>query len=634
MAVIHPENPATGLFEGFNYANIAAQSFWTATKSGAGIAELSSAQYVLGDAGNKSFRSYIPNNVYARLTHNFTAPEQALIGDELWINWSLYIPTPAVINTDVQASTQMMYISSSGAGSYLFQIINTYTSFGMSYHFYLAADGVRGNVPYDEWTNFCLRIRGIGTASCAAQLWINNELMTWAGNGGAGETLPVNWSTSPEIAQMVFGLKTGYVNGLDFYWDKLRIATTPIHADYPCGLNLWAAHAIKQTPTSVKVGITSSAPATLTFNWGTAAEGAIHPIAEVSKASGLYHEFLIEGLSEGVSYVYKAEAASTVVTGDVAETALNSFILPESNTETTALLINDVQDSSSVYTAQPMTDIEDVDLLLSVGDLSDISVAGVDSDAEETVNVAMNMNVFGKHLREKLLAFAPGNHDADTSGGAYNDIYGLTAYPPGDLVQPVKNYRNYSFDCGYAHYAVCQMGYDADFAAWLTADMRATDKPWRIILMHPILYFTVNPPASVSPETDRAQYAALFEDIGINLVLHGHGHVLNRYSSNGVLYVECPPIASSLTGSTNVGEVGHMPSYGSRPAALTTRGYTLMTVKEKSIDLLFKYHRSLNNVAAPMLIDAFSLTQRAGGAAAARAVASTRTAAAARTART
>jgi hypothetical protein len=118
---------------------------------------------------------------------------------------------------------------------------------------------------------------------------------------------------------------------------------------------------------------------------------------------------------------------------------------------------------------------------------------------------------------------AYGNHDAATSAGAaYFANFHLPASGPGGE-------KYYSFDYGDAHF-VCldtQSSLSATNAmlGWLSADLAATTRTWKIAYFH-------HPPYTGGTHADNLNVQALIVPLldagGVDLVLSGHSHVLER----------------------------------------------------------------------------------------------------------
>ncbi len=123
---------------------------------------------------------------------------------------------------------------------------------------------------------------------------------------------------------------------------------------------------------------------------------------------------------------------------------------------------------------------------------------------------------------------AAGNHEYNTAkGAAFRSVFSL----PGDSGE-----KWYSYDWGNVHFVALDT--EASYteqAAWLDADLAATEQPWKIIYMH-------RPPYSSgdhgSDTSLRAKLAPVVEKHGVQLVLAGHDHNYERMTpQNGVAYV-------------------------------------------------------------------------------------------------
>jgi hypothetical protein len=104
---------------------------------------------------------------------------------------------------------------------------------------------------------------------------------------------------------------------------------------------------------------------------------------------------------------------------------------------------------------------------------------------------------------------------------------------------PDKNHFYYSFDYGPVHFAIIdtwsyqgasseQQTIDDAQANWLTRDLRASRKPWKIAMLHtPIWQCTRGVPAM------QAQLTPLLKDGGVHLVLQGHQHYYSHAETEG-----------------------------------------------------------------------------------------------------
>jgi 3',5'-cyclic AMP phosphodiesterase CpdA len=162
------------------------------------------------------------------------------------------------------------------------------------------------------------------------------------------------------------------------------------------------------------------------------------------------------------------------------------------------------------------------DLIIHTGDLAYDN--GTIGQIEDTV--------FGPY-RElfKNLPFFPaaGNHDYETQGGApFRHVFALP--------ENGESEKWYSYDWGRVHFAALDTESDyATQAAWLDADLAASNADWKVVYMH-------RPPYSSghhgSDTSLRRHLAPVFERHGVQLVLAGHDHHYERmHPQNGVAYV-------------------------------------------------------------------------------------------------
>ncbi|MBX3158497.1 MAG: metallophosphoesterase [Deltaproteobacteria bacterium] len=136
--------------------------------------------------------------------------------------------------------------------------------------------------------------------------------------------------------------------------------------------------------------------------------------------------------------------------------------------------------------------------------------------------------VYGAVLRHLPLFPSPGNHDyKQLDGAAYRDVFNL----PGDSGE-----RWYSYDWGRIHFAALDTNSDyTTQAAWLDADLAATDLPWRIVYLHAPPYSSGN---HGSDTRLRAALAPVLEKHGVQLVLAGHDHDYERmHPQRGTYYI-------------------------------------------------------------------------------------------------
>ena len=130
----------------------------------------------------------------------------------------------------------------------------------------------------------------------------------------------------------------------------------------------------------------------------------------------------------------------------------------------------------------------------------------------------------------KSIPFYPaaGNHDYHTLDAApFRDVFNL----PGTTEE-----KWYSYDWGMVHFAAIDTEADyATQAAWLDADLAASNAPWKIVYMHRPPYSSG---AHGSDKALRRHLAPVLKRHGVQLVLAGHDHDYERMiPQDGTAYV-------------------------------------------------------------------------------------------------
>ena len=140
------------------------------------------------------------------------------------------------------------------------------------------------------------------------------------------------------------------------------------------------------------------------------------------------------------------------------------------------------------------------------------------------------LKVYRDMMRRLPLFPAPGNHDVEAdAGAAYTSLHPV----PTETVPEAERRRYYSFDWGDAHFVSLDSNLVSDavrsprMLAWLSADLEATRKQWKIVYFHHAPY---DPARGNEPETrlSRELIAPILEQYGVNIVFVGHNHVYQR----------------------------------------------------------------------------------------------------------
>lgn len=165
------------------------------------------------------------------------------------------------------------------------------------------------------------------------------------------------------------------------------------------------------------------------------------------------------------------------------------------------------------------------DFVLHLGDLA--YEQGTADELERTF-----FQVYAPMLRSFPVFPVIGNHDDATDDGqAYLDAFVLPENGPQQ-----ERERVYSFDWGDVHVAALDTErINASQAAWLDADLAATQRPWKIVMGH-------RPPFSSGEHGPNVAFQEAFgptlERHHVDLVLSGHEHDYQRFlPHNGVTYI-------------------------------------------------------------------------------------------------
>lgn len=167
----------------------------------------------------------------------------------------------------------------------------------------------------------------------------------------------------------------------------------------------------------------------------------------------------------------------------------------------------------------------DFDFALIAGDVAYDS--GSLSELERYV-----FDVYADLLQHVPCFVAAGNHDYEVDDG--ESLRRAFALP--ETGGPRSKERWYSFDWGPVHVVVLDSETDLrPQRAWLDADLRATDRPWKVVVIH-------RPPfASGYHRSDlwvRQILVPIFIRRGVDLVFSGHEHHYERSRAmRGVHYV-------------------------------------------------------------------------------------------------
>ena len=238
-------------------------------------------------------------------------------------------------------------------------------------------------------------------------------------------------------------------------------------------------------------------------------------------------EFRLAGLQPGAEYEYRFAldpgVGWTDVRGEFVATGLADapiYVLGDLQVEAS---------SPEEYAVFPETldmlkrEVPGGDLLLQVGDL--VNFGGYYHQWEESFELA---------LEDTGLQYAGtvGNHESqrdqethDELGLNRNQIFsGMFANPQNGVVGE----SSYSFDHGNVHIAVLNSMWDLDTQLrWLIDDMRASDKPWKVVMGH-FSYYGGHHAGDAKVVDGRGEISPVLQQLGIDLYIGGHDHVYKR----------------------------------------------------------------------------------------------------------
>jgi acid phosphatase type 7 len=272
-------------------------------------------------------------------------------------------------------------------------------------------------------------------------------------------------------------------------------------------------------PTSALVAFRSGVSCTPYVRFGPGSDLSRTALAS---AAGWRHAVKLENLSPGQLYSYVVEAcgsttgvrqfrtASGMGTSRVHFTTMGDFGTG-----------GNLQEKVLARMAQGSNAGE---LILALGDNAYSS--GTEQEFQDRMFKPM-----AALLRRVPLFGSLGNHEYVTDQG---QPYLDNLYLPAN--NPAGSERYYSFDWGPVHFVAldsnCAIGLAspdrctlAAQKSWVKQDLAATSRPWKVVFFH-------HPPWSSgehgSQLTMRREFAPLFEQYGVDLVLTGHDHNYER----------------------------------------------------------------------------------------------------------
>ncbi|MDD5738369.1 MAG: metallophosphoesterase [Candidatus Pacebacteria bacterium] len=266
-----------------------------------------------------------------------------------------------------------------------------------------------------------------------------------------------------------------------------------------------------------------------------------------SSTNKTIHELLISGLSPSTTYHYRITTSENGNPEDTTSTSDLTFKTQlEPGNDFSFVIIGDIQGGDPSGTVNQIQALNP-DLILTVGD--NIQGEGVSSVTDFETRWQIDVFDYIQDLTSHIPLFTTlGNHDAAISN--FNN--GITAYQQ-QVAMPTSDSggeKYYSFDYGDAHFVVLNGTYNGSNAgtidstqlSWLENDLQSTDKTWKFVFCHYLIYGADNAGGMLTTWrlSNYTDVATIMKNNGVTAWFNGHRHVYNRYVKDGVFYIGNP----------------------------------------------------------------------------------------------
>lgn len=288
----------------------------------------------------------------------------------------------------------------------------------------------------------------------------------------------------------------------------------------------------------------TSDTATVQVSTAKSLEGATTATATATRGTGLdgenFYKATITGLTPGERYYYRVGDSAMGVWSSI-----GTFLTSDGHSDFSFVDIADTQaqnlteaELSAATIAKSLSAVPAAQFLMQNGDL--VEHGGSESDWENLLTSAQDS------LLSTTIAPAAGNHDAPTDG--FIDHFAVPA-PNG---QSTTTGAYYSFTYNKAHFVVlntndsASQNLSADQLSWLREDVTQARKDgagWVIVNIHKGPFATGNHADDADIIAMRQELLPVMAEVGIDLVLEGHDHVISRskpltYDASGVASVK------------------------------------------------------------------------------------------------
>ena len=228
-----------------------------------------------------------------------------------------------------------------------------------------------------------------------------------------------------------------------------------------------------------------------------------------------YHAVGLSGLTPYTKYYYR------IVSGPDTLTSGSDFFrtAPATNEPFRFLAFGDIgRATPEQIQLAARIDSLNADLALLTGDI-------IYEGGEAANFTPQYFDIYRKTIAKIPFYSCLGNHDVVTTNGQpYLDAYYFPTANSGTE-------RYYSFDYSNAHFVSIEVTVEntapnSAMLAWLSSDLAATTKQWKIVFFHVPMYSNLG--AHGDDPTIAAALGPIFDRYGVDLVLQGHNHYYSR----------------------------------------------------------------------------------------------------------
>jgi predicted phosphodiesterase len=230
-------------------------------------------------------------------------------------------------------------------------------------------------------------------------------------------------------------------------------------------------------------------------------------------ATGTQHVVTLEGLAAATRHAYRAQSQGSLFSGPAY--SFRTAPTPGTNAPVRLLVWGDSGKGDAAQMAVAAALVADsADVALHVGDI-------IYPSGEPQYYDPRFFTPYAGLLRRTPMWLVPGNHDVPNTQ-TYLDTWFLPTNP----VDGSELY--YSFDWGDVHFVALNSnaGFSTAVKNWITADLQATTRRWKIVFLHHTIYSCGNYHGSSSSLINAL--TPVFDANGVDLVLTGHDHHFER----------------------------------------------------------------------------------------------------------